>query len=398
MSAEQPSKRRRASELGLLSAPPLQGWQQPGAGGGTPAAAAGDAADTADLLAEPRPDVFEFLSQRSQRQRDLETAVAQLQRREAELAGQLSEAQRQIAGLRTEQAGAAARYEAQEAQLLLRCREQEDALQREVERAARLQAQLRMAQEAAEAAAAAPLPPPGHGDEGPPGTLADAQRAQQLQLRVTELELELQRAAAEREEADACAAQELSTQRQRHQAEVENSRWAHRACVRQMCTAAPVHANRQGRGSQQPPCCLTQQLGVLPPGLGAAWAQPHTAAPPSPCALPSSCAAAGCLQRSWRRRCHPRRALHGRSTRWRAGRQSWSAAWCRRRRSSPRCRRAAAVCVAGRMQVGWCVSDDAAAGLGSGPSAAHLPHQCRIWPCCCFKSKPPALLFPRQLC
>lgn len=248
MSAEQPSKRRRASELGLLSAPPLQGWQQPGAGGGTPAAAAGDAADTADLLAEPRPDVFEFLSQRSQRQRDLEAAVAQLQRREAELASQLSEAQRQIAGLRTEQAGAAARYEAQEAQLLLRCREQEDALQREVERAARLQGQLRTAQEAA---AAAPLPPPGHGDEGPPGASADTQRAQRLQLRVTELELELQRAAAEREEADARAALELSTQRQRHQAEVENSRWAPRACVRQ--TAAPVYASRQAWGSQQAP-------------------------------------------------------------------------------------------------------------------------------------------------
>ncbi len=83
--------------------------------------------------------------------------------------------------MQAEHTGVAARYEAQEAQLQLRCREQEEALRREIERAARLQSQLRQAQEAhaaaeqrAEAAAAAA----GAGGAAGEG----AQR--QLQLRV----------------------------------------------------------------------------------------------------------------------------------------------------------------------------------------------------------------------
>ena len=90
MSAEQPSKRRRASELGLLGhSPLLQAWQSNDEGAPEPAG-----------QGEPRPDVFEFLSQRSQKQRDLEGTVQHLQQREAELAKKLQEAQRQLSSVK----------------------------------------------------------------------------------------------------------------------------------------------------------------------------------------------------------------------------------------------------------------------------------------------------------
>jgi hypothetical protein len=92
MSAEQPNKRRRASELGLLGAgsPLLPGWQSDFAD--EPAGRA----EAEGSPAEPRPDVFEFLSQRSQKHRELEGLVQELQQREGELSRRLQEAQRQV--------------------------------------------------------------------------------------------------------------------------------------------------------------------------------------------------------------------------------------------------------------------------------------------------------------
>lgn len=104
MSAEQPNKRRRASDLGLLaSSPPqplqlspLQPWSlQPGTAASPEALEPG--------IEEPKPDVFEFLAQRSQKQRELEGLVQQLQQREGELAARVQDAQRQISSLKVHQ-------------------------------------------------------------------------------------------------------------------------------------------------------------------------------------------------------------------------------------------------------------------------------------------------------
>ncbi len=95
MSAEQPNKRRRASELGLLGASPLLPEWQPSF-----AEELADGTEAERSPGEARPDVFEFLSQRSQKQRELEEVVQQVQQRESELSRRLQETQRQLGSLK----------------------------------------------------------------------------------------------------------------------------------------------------------------------------------------------------------------------------------------------------------------------------------------------------------
>ena len=218
MSIEQPAKRRRASQLGLLSS----GSPPPAAG---VAAAGGPMQLDGDVDEQPaqKPDVFEFLAKRAGKQRELEAEVHRLQEREAQLASQLDSARLEVGQLKVAGRSVSAKQEAREMQLQLQLQEQQEALRKEVERGAALAFRLRQAEAAASDTAAAQ----GRASQAPQAAPADpsaAAQQQQLQLQVTQLKLQLEQLEADKEEEQRRAVGVLATERQRFEAEAATVR------------------------------------------------------------------------------------------------------------------------------------------------------------------------------
>jgi mitotic spindle assembly checkpoint protein MAD1 len=178
-----------------------------------PAAAGGDDVDEP----VPRPDVFEYFAQRANRSKELEQEMDRLKAREAALDRRVQDAELQLSRMKAELGAAAARHEGREAQLQLKCDLLENSIQREVERAAVLEVQLRHRSEAISGAGAAKT---SIADEVA-GFLApeEAEAIRALKLKISALEMALTSTKAEAEGNISSLDGELQAERQRTQAE-----------------------------------------------------------------------------------------------------------------------------------------------------------------------------------
>lgn len=184
-----------------------------------PAGAGPRAEDYEDLGAAPKPDVFEYFSQRATRHRELEQEVERLKLREASLNRRLQDTDLRASRLQSEVSGAAARHEAREAQLQLQKQQLEAAMRREMERAATFEVELQKVGQQ--------TPPLGRGGEpsiddstAPDTAAAKAEdTCRQLKIKVTELEFAVVSAKAEADDRRSHVMAELERERQLRAAE-----------------------------------------------------------------------------------------------------------------------------------------------------------------------------------
>ncbi|KAL4524794.1 hypothetical protein Ndes2526B_g06984 [Nannochloris sp. 'desiccata'] len=175
-----------------------------------------------DDFEEPvqRPDVFEYFAQRANRSKELEQEVDRLQTREAALDRRVQDTELQLSRMKAELGAAAARHEGREAQFKLKCEQLQNSVQREVERAAVLEVQLKQRSEAVSGSCDVRAAGTRIADEVA-GFLApeEAKVTRALKLKVSELEMALASTKAEAEGKISRIDGELQAERQRIQAE-----------------------------------------------------------------------------------------------------------------------------------------------------------------------------------